>query len=343
MRGGKILSRGFHRAFGEPHAEVDALSKLPLRAAEGATLYVNLEPCCHHGKTPPCTEAITRAGVQRVVYGLADPNPQVNKQGLDQLTKAGVKVHGPVLESDCREINRGYLKHRQTGLPWVTLKWAQSLDGRIATFTGDSRWISGPESLKLAHVLRAEHDAVLAGINTVLTDDPQLTVRHIRGHHPTRVILDSALRFPTKAAMLTDGKARILIATSQSAPEDKIRALKILGAEVLTVPGERGQLDLNALLKELGQRGILYLLVEGGSKVIASFIQQGLFDEIVCIIAPSLIGADGIASTGAFAVARMDNVVKLQTVQRKAFGRDIVVWLRPQLRTTNDQRLCSPA
>jgi diaminohydroxyphosphoribosylaminopyrimidine deaminase/5-amino-6-(5-phosphoribosylamino)uracil reductase len=330
VREGRVISRGYHHGYGAFHAEVDCLSKLPEGAAD-ATLYVNLEPCCHHGKTPPCTKAIIQAGIKRVVYGLNDPNPLVNGKGLRQLSDAGIEVIGPVLGNESREINRGYLKYHSTARPWVTLKWAQSLDGRIAAAGGDSHWISCPDSLKLAHALRAEHDAVLVGINTVLTDDPQLTVRHVRGHNPRRVILDASLRLEPSAALFSSN-APLIVATGLNAPESKIRVLKERGAEIIALHSDNnGRLDLNALLDELGRRGILYLLVEGGSQVLASFIQQELYDEIVAFLAPALIGCDGISSVGPLGISRANDAVKLRTVKQKVYGRDLALWLRPIL------------
>jgi len=328
----RVISRGHHRTFGDLHAEAESLRHLPAGRAAGATLYVNLEPCCHYGKTPPCTSVIIQSGIRRVVYGIRDPNPQVDGKGLRHLSEAGIEVHGPLLKEKAREINRGYLKFRRFGRPWVTLKWAQSLDGRIAASTGDARWISCPESLKLAHRLRAEHDAVLIGINTALTDNPLLTVRHTRGHNPCRVILDSNLRFSPNAAMFEEGSAPILIATRPYPPAEKAKHLGARGAELIWLPAcENGTLDLGVLLDELGQRGILYLMVEGGSRVLASFINQSLFDEIILVMAPILIGGDGIPSTGALGINKVTQSVKLEVKRRKRYGQDYALWLRPTL------------
>jgi len=305
VKDGRELARGFHRAYGEPHAEVDCLAKLKEGEAEGSTMYVNLEPCCHHGKTPPCTAAIEKAGVRRVVYGMSDPNQKVAGGGLKQLRAAGIAVSGPILESEARDLNRGYIKYLETGRPWVTLKFAQSLDGRIATRTGDSRWISSPGSLKLAHQLRAEHDADMVGINTALADDPQLTVRRVKGTNPYRIVLDPA------------EKALILI--------DK-------GAELIELPDtEDGSLDTGVLLNELGGRGIHYLLVEGGAGIFKRIIKAGLFDEIIVITAPVLIGGDGIASVPSLGIQKVADAVKLKVYKRKSYGSDLVVWHRPLL------------
>jgi diaminohydroxyphosphoribosylaminopyrimidine deaminase/5-amino-6-(5-phosphoribosylamino)uracil reductase len=279
---------------------------------------------------------LIQAGLDAVVYGLQDPNPQVNGEGLRQLAEAGIEVRGPVLEADCRELNRGYLKHRHTGRPWVTLKWAQSLDGRIATGTGDSRWISSPEGLKLAHVLRAEHDAVLVGVNTILADDPRLTVRRVKGHNPVRIILDSHLRLSPEAAIFQDNDPSVLIFTSTSASQENRIKLQEKGAEIVVLPASaEGRLNLEMLLDELGRRGILYLLVEGGSGVNTSFLRQGLYDEIVTITAPILIGGDGLSGVGTLELSQVKDAIKLKLVRRKSLGLDFATWLRPDWPETN--------
>jgi len=328
---GRVISRGYHRAFGTLHAEAQSLKRLPQGRAVGATLYVNLEPCCHQGKTPPCTEAIIQSGIRRVVYGIRDPNPLVNGRGLQALAAAGIEIQGPILEEEAAEINRGYLKFRQTGRPWVTLKWAQSLDGRIAAATGDSRWISGPESLKLAHRLRAENDAVLIGINTALADDPQLTVREVKGRNPRRVILDAHLRLNPEATLFrAAAQAPVFIATQPYPPAEKTKLLEDRGCELIWVPQmKKDELDLGVLLDELGQRGILYLLVEGGSRVLASFIRQNLFDEIVVVTAPVLLGGDGVPATASLGIERISQAVKLSVRKQKLVGQDMASWLRP--------------
>lgn len=338
VSGGQVIARGYHRAFGALHAEVDSLAKLPPGGAAGATLYVNLEPCCHLGKTPPCTRAIIEAGIARLVYGTIDPNPLVNGRGLRELKEAGVEVQGPVLEEEARELNRGYIKFQLTGRPWVTLKMAQSLDGRIAASSGDSRWISNPNSLKLAHRLRAEHDAVLVGINTVLVDDPQLTVRRVRGRNPRRVVLDSDLRLSPEAKVFVADSAPVLIATRPHPPAPKAKRLEKRGADFIWLPPRsghndwpdtNGDLDLGVLLGELGKRGLLYLLVEGGGGVFSSFILSGLYDEIIMITAPIIIGGNGIPSVASLGIRKVAQSIKLHIIKRKSCGQDLALWLRP--------------
>lgn len=330
VKDGQVLCRGFHRAFGALHAEADCLSKLSAGQAGGATFYVNLEPCCYFGKTPPCTDAIIQSGIRRLVFGMTDPNPLVNGNGIAELKKAGIEVTGPILETESREINRGYLKFRETGKPWVTLKIAQSLDGRIATANGDSRWISGDDSLKFAHRLRAEHDAILIGINTVLADDPQLNVRLVKGRNPIRVILDSDLKINPNAKVFQTDHQPVLIATKPYPPADKMERLQEQGAEFTWLPpDEKGNLDLAVLLDHLGQRGILYLLVEGGGTLISSFIQRKLFNELIMVTAPIVIGGDGIPSIAPMGVQKLAESVKVSSKKQRKFGDDFVNWLRP--------------
>lgn len=331
VKEGREIARGYHRFFGALHAEADSLTHVSPDAARGATLYVNLEPCCHQGKTPPCTKVIIRAGIRRVVYGLRDPNPLVNGKGVEELRKAGVEVHGPILEEESREINRGYLKFRRSSRPWVTLKMAQSLDGRIASGSGDSRWISSPHSLKLAHRLRAQHDAVLVGINTVLSDDPELTVRLVRGNNPKRIVLDSRLRINPGAKVFHAKPHPVIIATRPYPPQEKAERLRDRGAEIVWLPPDADdKLDINVLLDELGQRGVLYLLVEGGSHVFSTFIRGSLFDEVIVVTAPKLIGGDGIPSIAPLGIDKVARAVDLRVVKRKVYGPDLAIWLRPK-------------
>lgn len=342
VKDGKVIARGYHRALGAPHAEADALRRITGEQARGATLYVTLEPCCHHGKTPPCTDAVIASGIKRVVYALQDPNPEVNGKGLDLLRRAGVTVVGPVLENEARALNCGYLKYRWIQRPWVTLKWAQSLDGKIADAGGDARWISCPQSLKFAHQLRSRHDAVLVGIGTVLRDDPVLTVRRVRGRNPIRVILDSNLRLALDAKIFTE-VAPIWIAARQGAPADRKQQLVEQGAEIFEIPElAPGLLNLDALLLKLAERGVLYLLVEGGARLLTSFVQFSLFDEIFAITAPKLIGGDGLSCLQALNVKRIEEAIPLHLKQHRVVGRDIICrYQKPGLKAFEEAELCS--
>jgi diaminohydroxyphosphoribosylaminopyrimidine deaminase/5-amino-6-(5-phosphoribosylamino)uracil reductase len=321
----RIIGQGYHRRFGGDHAEVDAL-KHTKEDASGATLYVTLEPCRHWGKTPPCTDAIIERKIDKVVIGMLDPFPEMRGKSVELLKQKGIETVVGVLETECRSLNEAYLKYTTTGLPFVTVKFAQTLDGRIATAPGASRWISSPASLKLAHKLRATHDAILVGVNTVLTDNPELTTRLVKGRNPVRVILDSKIRIPLDAKVLTNQKAaRTLVAATPAADKAKLSALKSMGIEVLTVsPDKQGRVDLKQLLKTLGQRQISSLLVEGGGAVITSFLRLNLVDRLVAIIAPKILGK-GTDSVGELNITDLSQALKLSSVKTCRSGVDMVV------------------
>ncbi len=285
-KGGRVIGEGAHLRWGGPHAEINALRSCAGRAA-GASLYVTLEPCSTFGKTPPCTDAIIKAGIKEVFIGAADPNPANAGRAAGILRRAGLKVRSGVLRRRCEALNPAFNKLMRTGLPYVTIKAAQSLDGRIADAAGRSRWISSPESRLEGHRLRAEADAVLAGIGTVLADDPLLNVRGVKvPRQPWVVVLDSSLRIPPRAKVLSN--ERVLVAAARPGPG----ALKALGgrATVMLLPSDGGMVSLPALLRELGAMGVSHVLVEGGGRVIGSFISRGLADRLVCFQAPLVIG-----------------------------------------------------
>jgi diaminohydroxyphosphoribosylaminopyrimidine deaminase/5-amino-6-(5-phosphoribosylamino)uracil reductase len=325
VKGGRVIARGYHKVFGGDHAEVDALQRAEEDVA-GATLYVTLEPCRHWGKTPPCTDAIIKAKISKVVVGMLDPFPEMQGKSIALLKKKGIATTVGVLEDDCRALNEVYLKYITSGLPYVTVKWAQTLDGKIATVKGDSKWISSPESLKLAHKLRVTHDAILVGVNTVVKDDPELTTRLVKGRNPVRVILDSHLRIPPGAKVLNNqSAARTLVASTPAAPKEKLVALKKMGIEVLTIPPDSaGRVDLKALLKTLAQRQISSVLVEGGAETITSFLRLGLADKIIAIIAPRLMGAD-LSAVGDLNITEVSQAFKLTFTRVYRSGEDIVV------------------
>lgn len=322
---GRIVAQGYHQHFGGDHAEVDALKNAQEDVA-GSTLYVTLEPCRHFGKTPPCTDAIIKSKIARVVIGMLDPDPKMKGESVKLLERNGIKTAVGVLEDECRALNETYTKHRTTGLPYVTVKFAQTLDGRIAAANGRSRWISSPESLKLAHKLRATHDAILVGVNTVLTDDPELTVRLVKGRNPVRVILDSKLRIPLDAKVLTNqAAAKTLVAATPLANKDKLSALRRMGIEVLIIPPDAdGKVDLKKLLKTLGEREISSLLVEGGAAVITSFLRLHLGDKLVAIIAPRIMGK-GTDAVGELNITDVSKALKLSFIKTYRSGEDIVV------------------
>lgn len=291
IREGRLVAVGHHARFGGPHAEVEALTVVG-EAARGATLYVTLEPCCHHGKTPPCTEAIFRAGVARVVAAMRDPFPRVAGGGVAQLQSAGLKVEVGCEEAAARRLNAPYLKRLATGRPYVLAKWAMTLDGKTACRSGDSRWISGPRSRARVHEVRSRMDAILVGIGTALADDPQLTARPPGPRTPLRIVLDSEARLPLESILTrTARETPVLVAATERAPAERCRALGELGCEVVALPGTKsGPVPILALLDLLGSQGTTNLLIEGGGRVLGAFFDAGEVDAVEVFLAPIVEG-----------------------------------------------------
>lgn len=326
VKDGEIIGQGYHRRYGEKHAEINAIQNARGRVS-GATLYVTLEPCCHYRKkTPPCVNAILKHNIGRVVVGTVDPNPQVNGEGIEILNRHGIETKVGVLREECDRLNETYFKYIQTGVPFVTLKFAQTLDGRIATVTGDSQWISSESTRRLAHRLRSLHDGIMVGLGTILADDPQLTVRLVKGRSPIRVIPDSRLRISLNAKVLKDQDvAPTIIATTSQADDKKLSSLKGMGIEVLMVSeDEWGEVDLGNLFKSLGKRGISSILVEGGARIITSLFHQGLVDKVVLVIAPKIMGK-GIEAVGDLSIRGVSDVLKLSFVRTYRRGEDLVI------------------
>ena len=321
-KGGRVVAEGWHRRFGGPHAEVDALTRAGARA-KGATLYVNLEPCCHQGKTPPCTGAILAAGVREVVAALKDPNPLVNGKGLAILRRKGLRVRAGVLADEAAALNRGFLKVHRRGLPYVCAKWAMTLDGKIATRTGDSRWISGEQSRAWLHKLRDEFQAILVGANTALRDDPSLKGG---GRDPIRIVLDSNARLPLESQLVrTARERRTIVVVTESAPPGKVRGLQRAGVEIVTLEA----LDLRVLFEELARAGIQSILVEGGGEVHASLFAQGLADEVLVFVAPKVIGGrDAVTPVEGEGLERMSEALRLEDVTLERLGDDAVLRAR---------------
>jgi diaminohydroxyphosphoribosylaminopyrimidine deaminase/5-amino-6-(5-phosphoribosylamino)uracil reductase len=330
LAGGTVVARGYHARPGDAHAEVRALESAS-GLARGATLVVTLEPCAHHGRTPPCVDAILEAGVSRVVVAMTDPNPLVDGRGLARLRAEGLDVAVGLREEECRALNLPYLKGLATGLPWVLLKSMVTLDGRIAGEGGDSRGLGGREELRLAHRLRAACDAVLVGVGTVLKDDPELTVRLTRGRNPVRVVLDGALRTPvTSRLVATAGDAPLLIATV-SKDARRTEALRAAGAEVRHYPADSGgRVPLRPLLRDLAGAGRLAVLVEGGPTVHTSFLREGLADRVAVGIAPIILGGlRAPAWTGDLGRALVADAIPVDRLAVRRVGRDI--WLEGDL------------
>ncbi len=289
VRDGVVVGEGWHEKAGEPHAEVHALRAAGDRA-RGATAYVTLEPCSHHGRTPPCAEALVAAGVSRVVAAMEDPNPLVAGRGLARLQVAGIDTASGLLENEARELNIGFVSRMTRGRPWLRLKAAASLDGKTALNNGVSQWITGPAARRDGQQWRARACAVLTGIGTVRDDDPQLNVRDFAtARQPLRVVVDSKLETPLNARILLGGPVLIAGAVADAA---KIAALQVVGAEVLILPNAAGKVELKDLLEELGQRGINEVHAEAGFKLNGSLLREGLVDELLLYLAPCLIGHD---------------------------------------------------
>jgi len=330
VKDGRIIGEGWHREFGGKHAEINAIESA-VGDPRGAVFYVTLEPCSHQGKTPPCVDRLIEIAPSRVVVGTADPNPLVSGRGIAALRKHGIRTDVGVLEEECRRLNEVFFTFMERGTPFVTLKYAQTLDGRIASSRGDSRWISSYKSRRFAHRLRSRHDAVLVGIGTVIADDPELTVRHVRGRNPVRIVADSRLRIPREARLLKDAeKARTFIFTSTRADKTKMERLREEGVKVILVDEEEpGRLDMMEIFAVLGQMGLSSVLVEGGSGIITSCLARGCVDRLVVIIAPRILGA-GIDAVGDLGIAAVDRSLNLLVDKLSVSGGDIIIDARPR-------------
>lgn len=295
VRDGRVLAKGWHRVYGSLHAERDALASCSSGSVKGATMYVTLEPCCHHGKQPPCTDAVIAAGISRVVMAMTDPNPLVAGRGVSILRGHGIEVTTGVLETEARHLNRIFIKYITTRQPWVVLKWAMTLDGRIAAFSGDSKWVSGERSRHLVHELRGRYMGIVAGIGTVLADDPMLNCRVDGMRQPVRVIVDSRASMPVDSRIArTAGEYRTVLAHTESAQEQSLAALRSCGVETLLCSASAGgRVDVGDMLGRLGAMGLDSVLVEGGGELNWSFIEAGLADEYYVFVAPKIVGGSG--------------------------------------------------
>jgi diaminohydroxyphosphoribosylaminopyrimidine deaminase/5-amino-6-(5-phosphoribosylamino)uracil reductase len=328
VRQGEIVGRGYHRRLGGPHGEVEALRDAGNKA-RGATLYVTLEPCDHQGRTPPCTQAVLEAGVHRVVIAALDPNPRVTGGGAAYLAAQGLKVEIGLLETEARRLNAAWFKWVTTGLPLVIAKAACSLDGRIATATGHSQWLTGEAARNFGHRLRHRSDAILVGLGTVIADDPQLTARlpRGRGKDPIRLVLDSHLSLPLSARVLHLGSpAPTWVACTNKAPKEKLQAVEELGAEVLVLPGEKGRVALKPLLTLLGQRQVQSLLVEGGAETLGSFFDQRLVDQFFFFYAPKILGGrQALGALGGRGVTHLKDALTAKEWSLRRLGADLLI------------------
>jgi diaminohydroxyphosphoribosylaminopyrimidine deaminase/5-amino-6-(5-phosphoribosylamino)uracil reductase len=325
VRRGKIVGRGYHKFAGSDHAEITALKRAGRRAKD-ATLYINLEPCSHYGKTPPCVGALIRAGIREVVAGMRDPNPLVSGRGFAQLRRAGIRVRVGALEGECYALNEGFVKYITRRVPFVILKLAASLDGKIAAATGDARWISDSVSRTAVHRLRDRVDGVMVGAETVLNDDPQLTCRVSGGRNPWRIILDGRLRIPLSARFLCqpDGEKNIVV-TSKRAPLRKVQALEASGVQVWRFSTRAGEISWNDFLRRLAGLGIVNVLVEGGANVAASALRQRAVDKVMFFYAPKIFGGDGRVMIDPLGIRRVSKALRVERLNVQKSGGDFVV------------------
>jgi diaminohydroxyphosphoribosylaminopyrimidine deaminase/5-amino-6-(5-phosphoribosylamino)uracil reductase len=324
VRADEIVATGYHRRAGTDHAEIVALRRAGERA-RGATLYLNFEPCDHFGRTPPCTRALIEAGVRRVVAGMLDPNPLVSGRGVRRLRRAGIAVEVGLLERECRRLNEAFAKFITRGIPFVILKLAASLDGKIATRTGHSRWITGEPARRYVHRMRNRVDAVIVGLETVRMDDPELTCRIRGGRDPWRIVLDRRLRVPLQAKLVRQNRGRKTVIVAGDAPARRRAALERLGVEVWELPEREGRISLGALLGRLAKLGCLSVMVEGGAATAAAFLAEKKVDKICFFYAPKLIGGDGKEMVGPLGIARVGQARALHDVEVRRLGEDLVV------------------
>ena len=320
VKRGKIIGKGFHKKAGEDHAEIIALKEAGKRAKHG-TLYVTLEPCSHWGRTPPCTEAIVKSGVSEVVIGMKDVNPLVG--GFYVLKSRGIKTRIGVLEEEAKKLNEIYVKYMKTKKPFVILKVAATLDGKIATSTGNSKYITSKESRTYVHQLRDEVDAILIGINTLLADNPHLDTRLVSGKEPFKVIIDTTLRFPMNAQVMKHPD-KVIIATTKKAPKKKIKLLQQKGVRIIETPIKKGKVSLEEVMIELGKQEITSVLIEGGNQINSSALREKIVDKILLFTAPRLIGK-GIDAFGDLGIKTLDQTINLKHMTTKKLGHDILV------------------
>lgn len=331
VKDGKIIGEGYHKKAGTPHAEIHALSMAGTEA-KGSTVYVTLEPCSHYGKTPPCADTLIKAEVAKVVIAMEDPNPKVAGRGINKLIDAGITVVTGILENEARILNEVFIKHITTRLPFVALKSAITLDGKTATKTGSSKWITGSVAREAAHRLRHRYDAILAGIGTIISDDSQLTTR-IPGENlksPIRVVIDSNLRIPEDAKILDTSVAPTLIYTC-SPVSIKVERLQQKGVQVIQCPDDHGRVDLLEVLKDLYTRGFTSILVEGGAEINGTFLDKGLWDKLYVFLAPKLVGSHTAPGMfGGAGVSLMKDAITLKHMDIKSLGHDWLITAYPE-------------
>lgn len=327
VKNGNIIAEGYHKKYGESHAEVNALNNAT-QDVHDATMYVTLEPCSHYGKTPPCANRIVKSGIKKVVIAMEDPNPIVSGKGIKILKDNGVEVKVGVLREEAEKLNEIFIKYITTKKPFTIMKAGMSLDGKIATHTGDSRWVTGEESREYGHLLRQKVSAILVGVNTVIMDDPMLNTRlsNVECNDPMRIVLDSHGRTPLNSKVLNINSSNTIIAVTDIASEENIRAFKERGAGVIITPVKNNKVDLQFLIEELGKKKIDSVLVEGGGEVNFSFLKENLVDKVVFFIAPKIIGGrEAKTPVEGPGIDYLKDVISLKDLQMTNIGKDIMI------------------
>lgn len=331
VKKGKIVATGFHRRAGMPHAEIEAIQNYRggHSGLQNATLYITLEPCCHEGRTPPCTEAILQSGIREVIIGMRDPDRRVSGKGIRFLKKHGIKVREGILRAPYQRLNEAYIKHRKTGLPFVILKAASTLDGKVAMKDGPSKWITGEESRNFGHQVRDRVDAILVGVDTILQDDPRLTTRikNKKGKDPVRIVLDSNLRISPRSRVLhLASEAPTWIATVKKPNHPKVSRLRQGKTDIIfCLADKEGRVDLKDLLRQIGKRDIVSLLVEGGPTVLSSFVRQGLADKMMLFLAPSFLGERGLPLFSGLQISSLKRMIQLKDISCQGLGPDLLL------------------
>lgn len=324
----RIIGEGYHWIYGGPHAEIEAVANA-VEDVKGSTMYVTLEPCSHFGKTPPCARMIVEKGIASVIVGMIDPNPIVAGRGIEILIDNGIEVVTGVLENEVERLNEIFIKYITTGLPFCILKTAMTLDGKIATASGESKWITNEQSRQFVHELRHNVSGIMVGIGTILADNPSLTTRLYDRERvdPTRLIIDSTARIPLESkAFNPASKAKTILATTEKADEDRIQAIRTKGIEVIVTPLKEGKVDLSYLFKKVGAMGIDSILVEGGSTLNYSLIKEGLVDKVIAFIAPKIVGGvNAKTAVGGEGISRIEDALLLDNITVSRFGEDIMV------------------
>lgn len=320
VKRGKIVGKGYHKKYGEAHAEINAL-KAAGKKANNATMYVNVEPCSHWGKTSPCTEKIVEAGVREVVVGMEDPNPLVD--GYKELKFRGLKTRIGILRDESKKLNEIYIQYMKTKKPFIILKLAMSIDGKIATSSGDSKYITSIESRKYVHQLRNDFDAVMVGINTIARDNPLLDSRLVKGKNPIKIIVDSTLKISEGAKVFRD-PSKVIIATTKKAPKNKIEKLQHKGVRILVLNPKKGMVDLKELVKELGKSEIASVMIEGGAELSGNAIKEGIVNKLLIFTAPKIIG-NGLNPIKNLGIKKVNKAINLKNISTRKIGKDLLV------------------